>query len=135
MAAAEEPSLYARAGGEETFLRLASEFYDRVERDPLLRPMFVEETMDGPKERLALFLSMYFGGPPFYLIERGHPALPLRHARFAIGPAERDAWVQHMAEALDAIDVEDPERSEMLSAMARTAAFLTNRERSPNEEV
>ncbi|MFE5699157.1 truncated hemoglobin [Rhodococcus koreensis] len=34
------PSLYEWAGGEQSFRRLIDAFYDRVERDELLSPMF-----------------------------------------------------------------------------------------------
>ena len=34
--------------------------------------------------------------------ERGHPRLRMRHAPFAIGPAERDRWLVHMRAAVEA---------------------------------
>jgi hemoglobin len=47
-----------------------------------------------------LFLMQYWGGPPTYNEQRGHPRLRMRHAPFVIGPAERDAWLRHMHDAL-----------------------------------
>ena len=36
-----------------------------------------------------------------YNDERGHPRLRMRHMPFAIGQAERDAWLRLMLEAID----------------------------------
>ena len=53
-----------------------------------------------PSDSLYKFLSGWFGGPPLYIRERGHPRLRMRHAAFAIGPAERDQWMLCMHQAL-----------------------------------
>ena len=108
------------------FQRLTDYFYDQVETDPLLRPLFVEPTLDGPKERLALFLAQFFGGPPNYSLQRGHPMLRARHLPFPIGKKERDAWVGHMLDAIDATDIAEPARSEMREYFERAATFLMN---------
>ena len=44
-----------------------------------------------------MFLAQYWGGPPTYSEERGHPRLRMRHAPFVIGTLERDAWLRHMS--------------------------------------
>jgi len=121
------PSIYEQVGGKETFERLASEFYDGVDKDPVLRPLFVEESLDLPKRRLALFLIQYFGGPQQYMLERGHPRLRLRHLPFSIGPEERDAWVERMLAAIDAVGIAEPARSEMRNYFQAAATFLMNR--------
>ena len=45
----------------------------------------------------------YFGGPALYAEKRGHPRLRMRHHQFVIGPQERDAWLQHMARAINEV--------------------------------
>jgi hemoglobin len=92
-------SFYEAVGGEPTFRRLVAGFYRRVATDPVLRPLYPEPDLSGAEERLRLFLMQYWGGPHTYSDRRGHPALRMRHARFAIGPAERDAWLRHMTAA------------------------------------
>jgi len=68
----------------------------------------------GPaQEHLRLFLMQYWGGPTTYNERRGHPRLRMRHARFPIGEAERDAWLRHMRTAMDEIAL-DPEHDEQL---------------------
>ncbi len=86
-----EQSLYALAGGMAFFGRLVERFYDAVETDPILRPLYTEPgSMPLARRHLTLFLAQYWGGPTTYDAERGHPRLRMRHAPFAIGPAERD---------------------------------------------
>ena len=96
---------YDAVGGEPTFRRLVAGFYRRVATDPVLRPLYPEEDLSGAEERLRLFLMQYWGGPHTYSDRRGHPALRMRHAPFAIGPAERDAWLRHMTAAVEDLDL------------------------------
>jgi len=96
----EEISLYDAAGGMPFFEALVDRFYDGIEADPLLRPVYPEPDLAGARHRLTLFLAQYWGGPTTYDDERGHPRLRMRHAPFAIGPAERDRWLLHMRAAI-----------------------------------
>ncbi|HEY7484647.1 MAG TPA: globin [Streptosporangiaceae bacterium] len=98
---ATEVTFYEAVGGEETFKRLVHRFYQGVADDPLLRPLYPEADLGPAEERLTLFLMQYWGGPSTYSERRGHPRLRMRHVRFAIGIAERDAWLRHMREAVD----------------------------------
>jgi hemoglobin len=93
-------TLYDRAGGTPFFEALVGRFYDGVETDPFLRPVYPEPDLAGARHRLTLFLIQYWGGPTTYDDERGHPRLRMRHAPFAIGPAERDRWLVHMRAAI-----------------------------------
>ena len=85
------------------FEALVGRFYDGVETDPILRPLYPEPDLAGARHRLTLFLAQYWGGPTTYDQERGHPRLRMRHAPFAIGPDARDAWLAHMRAALAAV--------------------------------
>jgi len=89
--ATDPQTLYHRAGGSPFFEALVGRFYDGVETDPLLRPVYPEPDLAGARHRLTLFLIQYWGGPTTYDQERGHPRLRMRHAPFAIGAEERDA--------------------------------------------
>lgn len=118
-------SIFAWVGGEETFYRLAEAFYARVDREPVLRHMFPAD-LTGPKERLALFLMQYFGGPNTYSQRRGHPRLRMRHLPFSIGQAERDAWVGHMLAAIDEVGIQEPVRSHMREYFENSGTFMIN---------
>ncbi len=100
-----EMTFYEAVGGEETFRRLVHRFYQGVAADPLLRPLYPGEDLGPAEERLTLFLIQYWGGPNTYSRARGHPRLRMRHMPFAIGIAERDAWLRHMRDAVDELDL------------------------------
>ncbi len=122
----EQQTLYERVGGDETFRRLVDAFYARIERDPLLRPMFPDD-LEAGKEHQFLFLTQYWGGPARYNAQRGHPRLRARHLPFPIGQAERDAWVAHMIAAVDEAGIGEPDRSMLVAYFERSASFLINR--------
>src|SRR4026209_1166376 len=98
----DETSLYQAAGGMSFFEALVDRFYEGVAADPNIRPIYPEPDSAGARHRLSLFLAQYWGGPRTYDAERGHPRLRMRHAPFAIGLHERDAWLRRMRAAIDA---------------------------------
>jgi hemoglobin len=114
-------SFFAAVGGEETFRRLVERFYAGVADDPVLRPLYPEEDLGPAAERLRLFLMQYWGGPTTYSQHRGHPRLRMRHAPFAIGTRERDAWLRHMRSALVSLDL-PPQYAQPLWDYLTTAA-------------
>jgi hemoglobin len=121
-------TLYEAAGGMAFFEALVDRFYDGVATDPTLRAVYPDEDLSGARHRLTLFLAQYWGGPSIYDDERGHPRLRMRHAPFAIGPAERDAWLRVMREAIAWADP-PPEVATRLHAYFDMAAeAMRNRE-------
>jgi hemoglobin len=94
-----ETTVFEVVGGQPFFDALVERFYVRVEVDATLRPLYPTDLTPGMRS-LALFLGQYFGGPPTYSEEKGHPRLRMRHAPFAIAEAERDAWLTAMLAAL-----------------------------------
>ncbi len=126
-------TIYETVGGEPFFEELVDRFYEGVESDPLLRPMYPENDMDGARHRLRLFLIQYFGGPDTYSHERGHPRLRARHLPYSIGWPERDAWVQHMLTALKAVEAPEDAKVAMLDYFDRVATFMMNRTESSGE--
>lgn len=119
-------SLYDRVGGASVFKRLVDNFYERVAADPVLRPLFPDDLEPGKRYQF-LFLSQYFGGPPDYLAERGHPRLRMRHMPFAIDRRVKDRWLEHMLAAIDSVGIAEPDRSEMRQYFERAAEFMINR--------
>ena len=99
--ASDNKSLYEIAG-PDFFIRLVDIFYDGIETDQVLLPLYPEGSeTTGARQRLALFLIQYWGGPDTYMQERGHPRLRMRHNPFVIGALERDHWLMHMASAIE----------------------------------
>lgn len=124
----DEPSLYAAAGGMPFFEALVGRFYDGVAADPLLRPLYPEPELEGARRRLTLFLAQYWGGPRTYDGERGHPRLRMRHMPFGIGPAERDAWLRHMREAIVWTDPPPAVAARLLAYVDMAAEAMRNRD-------
>lgn len=123
--------MFEAAGGEATFRLLVERFYARVADDPLLRPVYPEEDLSSATERLTLFLIQYWGGPSTYNERRGHPRLRLRHQPFAIGQAERDAWLGHMTAAVDSLDLAPALRKALVDYFETASTAMINRPAQP----
>ena len=96
-------SVYERLGGADAVRRLVQRFYALMDQRPdaaAVRRMHPAQLADS-EDKLFKFLSGWFGGPPLYMRERGHPRLRMRHHPFRIGSAERDQWLACMRQALD----------------------------------
>ena len=125
--ATDPQTLYHRAGGSPFFEALVGRFYDGVETDPLLRPVYPEPDLAGARHRLTLFLIQYWGGPTTYDQERGHPRLRMRHAPFAIGAEERDRWLLHMRAAVAELAPPDDVAAELERYFTLAAEAMRNR--------
>jgi hemoglobin len=125
----EEPSLFIAAGGMPFFEALVDRFYDGVAADPALLAVYPEPAdLSGARHRLTLFLAQYWGGPTTYDAERGHPRLRMRHAPFAIGPAEVERWLGHMHDALAALGPAPPIAARLNAYFDMAAEAMRNRE-------
>jgi hemoglobin len=120
-----EESFYDAIGGRDTFERLVHRFYQGVAEDPLLRPLYPED-LSGPERRLTMFLEQYWGGPSTYSEQRGHPRLRMRHARFKVNPAARDAWLRHMRDAVESLDLGPQHEATLWAYLERAAFSLVN---------
>jgi hemoglobin len=102
-------------------------FYARVEKDPLLRPLFPGKTFTCAIEEFAAFLAQVLSGPSEDTQRRWWLSLHESHLRFRIGQRERDAWMQNMAQAFDDVPIEEPMRSALLSFFRQSSAYVVNR--------
>jgi hemoglobin len=120
--------MYERAGGDDYFETLTARFYAAVATDPVLRPLYPEDAarFEAARRHLKLFLIQHWGGPPVYRSERGEARLGRRHRRFAIGPAQRDAWLHHMTQAVKASGLRPLDETQMLGFFQATANHLVN---------
>jgi hemoglobin len=124
---AQSATLYERVGGLDFFVRLVDSFYDAVERDDVLAPLYPEAPdFTGARRRLTLFLAQYWGGPTTYSDERGHPRLRMRHFPFTIGPVQRDRWLAHMTAAVEATTADPAVRAELRDYFVPAAEHLRN---------
>lgn len=85
-------------GGREGIARIVERFYEKVEADIDLRPVYPENLEPG-KEKLKLFLVQWLGGPAVYSEKYGHPRLRMRHFPFVIDEKAAGRWLRHMRES------------------------------------
>jgi hemoglobin len=131
MSETEALSLYEAIGGEPAFRRLVHRFYEEVAADPELRPVYPSRDLGPAEEHLRLFLIQYWGGPADYNELRGHPRLRMRHVRFTIGPAERDAWLRHMRTAMDELELDPARDAQLWEYLVMAAHSLVNQADEP----
>jgi hemoglobin len=124
-------SFYEAAGGEEFFDRLVHRFYKLVADDPELRAVYPAQDLKPAEEHLRLFLIQYWGGPQTYNELRGHPRLRMRHARFVIDEAARDAWLRHMRTSLDELELDPALDAQLWDYLVMAAHSLLNRPTAP----
>jgi hemoglobin len=120
-------TFYEEVGGHATFVRLVARFYQGVRADPVLAPLYPQDDWQGAEERLRGFLEQYWGGPTTYSQRRGHPRLRMRHAPFAIGAVERDAWLAHMRDAVDSLELTPEQDATLWGYLEMAARSMQNR--------
>jgi hemoglobin len=118
-------------GGEELVRRLVARFYDRMEEgEPELARLHECDAegrvSPGARERFALFLLEWLGGPAGYSPVHGHPRLRMRHAHLPIDAVLRDAWLRCMKGAMDDVGVAGDVREFLDARFAEVAEMLRN---------
>lgn len=111
--------------GPERLEEVVDLFYRHVSGHPDLKPIFPDDLTE-TKRKQTQFLTQFFGGPPLYTEEHGHPMLRARHMPFVITPARADAWLSCMAQALTEAEIEEPLRSAMFERLSFTARHMVN---------
>lgn len=127
-APASEAPHYAAIGGAEGVLRLVERFYFYMEQKPCaaqIRAMHPAD-LSGSKDLLGRYLTEWFGGPRAYSPDHGHPRLRQRHKPFAIGAAERGAWLVCMRAALADEVADEAFRAQLDTAFVRLADSVQN---------
>ena len=106
-----EPTLVEWAGGPDAFRRLIDAFYDRVEHDDLLSPLFPGGVSEDHRAHVTLWWVEVMGGEPGYTEERGGYATMLDHHRgLAITADQRFRFASLMSLAADDAGLpDDPE--------------------------
>src|SRR5579863_450629 len=118
--------LYQAAGGRDVCRQLSEAFYARVQRDPVLRPLFPGKSMRCAVEAFTAFLAQFLGGPAEDAERRWWLSLHESHLRFKIGLRERQAWMSNMVEALEETPVEEPVRRALRDLFERSSGYMVN---------
>lgn len=128
-------SMFERIGGAVAIDRLVEAFYRRMDNLPeaaRIRAMHADD-LRAVGSVLKRYLSEWTGGPKLYSPEKGHPRLRQRHMGFAIGNAERDAWMLCMRGALAETVVDAAARADIEVAMAKLADWMRNQAGNPHD--
>lgn len=110
--------------------RVVDAFYDKVETDEELRPLFPAELDEG-RNKQKLFLEQWLGGEPRYSEQHGHPRLRRRHFPFVIDERAAGRWMRHMIQAFRDCGVGEPEVAELVASFGPMAKHMIN----ANEDV
>jgi hemoglobin len=111
--------------GEETLSHLVDSFYGKVQKHPLLSPIFPDDLTETARKQKQ-FLTQYLGGPQIYTEEHGHPMLRARHLPFEITPTRANAWISCMKEAMKEVELEGELRDFLLHRLQLTAHHMVN---------
>ncbi len=126
-----ERTPFELVGGADRVRALVEKFYDAMsDLEPALAQLHEcdpdGKVARGPRDRFALFLIGWLGGPQDYIAQHGHPRLRMRHGRVAVNIAMRDAWVRCMQAAMDAENIAGEVRAFLDARFADVANFLRN---------
>ena len=122
---AQPPTRFERLGGRAALEAIVATFYDRIEADAELRPVFPPDLGPG-RERQAAFLEQWLGGGPRYTRLYGEPALRRRHRPFVITERGAERWLAHFAAALEAHEVDPALARELMAALRPLALRMVN---------
>ena len=105
------PTLYEWAGGADVIERLINAFYDRVEKDELLSPLFPGGVSEEHRDHVVAWWSEVLGGPTRYTDELGgYERMIGKHRDLGITPEQRLRFATLMSVAADdALLPDDPE--------------------------
>ncbi len=120
-------------GGAENVTALVETFYDVMsEQEPALatlHPCDPDGKVARPsRDRFALFLVGWLGGPEDYVQQHGHPRLRMRHGRVPVSVPMRDAWLRCMTAAMQRHGITGEVRTFLDSRFSEVADFLRNTE-------
>ena len=118
------PTIYAWAGGRDAFARWLGRFYDLVEADPLLAPLFGGRVSTEHREHVTDWWAEVMGGPATYTDEHGgYEHMVAKHRGLAIDPERRLRFVTLLSQAAD--DVALPADPEFRAALMGYAEWGT----------
>ena len=107
----ETPTLFDWAGGARAFRALIDAFYDRVEQDDLLSPLFPGGVHEEHRAHVTTWWVEVFGGPAGYTADLGgYPTMLRHHIDLGITPEQRFRFASLMSLAADDAGLpDDPE--------------------------
>jgi hemoglobin len=131
------PTLYEWAGGQPAIERLINAFYDRVEGDELISPLFPGGVRVEHRQHVIAWWSEVFGGPDAYTRELGgYEHMLASHRGLGISSEQRRRFVSLMSVAADDAGLpDDPEFRSALMAYLEWGTRLAMHNSQPGADV
>ncbi len=131
------PTIYEWAGGRAAFERWFDAFYDLVERDDLLAPLFGGRVSAEHRDHVATWWSEVMGGPAEYTErEGGYEHMVAKHRDLAISAEQRLRFVTLLSRAADDAGLpDDPEFRAALMGYAEWGTRLAVQNSQPGAAV
>jgi len=111
--------------GKENLSQLVDNFYDLVEENPKISPLFKID-FEEIKEKQLLFLTQFFGGPQLYNQKFGHPRMRMRHIAHKIDEEAKDEWLDCMAKAIDKLSIDISLKKTIFMSFPQIAQHMVN---------
>jgi hemoglobin len=117
---------YELMGGSEKVRAVVETFYEEMFRNEPALTKLHRLDPDGRvakpmREKVALYLIGWMGGPQDYVAQNGHPRLRMRHFHVKVDKAMSEAWMRSMKSAFEKHQVTGEVRAfleEKLTALA-----------------
>jgi hemoglobin len=130
------PTIYEWGGGRAAFARLLNAFYDLVEGEPLLAPLFGGTVSREHRDHVTDWWCEVMGGPAVYTERRGgYEHMLARHRGLAIDGEARLRFVTLLSRAADATGMPaDPEFRAAVMGYAEWGSRLAVENSAPGAE-
>jgi hemoglobin len=119
--AGETPTIFEWGGGAEAFGRWLNRFYDLVEEEGTLAPLFGGSVHEEHRTHVLAWWIEVMGGPADYSANLGgYPAMLAHHRGLAITPEQRRLFVTLLSRAADEVELPgDPEFRAAIMGLCR----------------
>ena len=110
---------FRAAGGQAGIRKLIDTFFDIMGSNPAYRRIYEwhPDDIEVSRDKLALFLCGWMGGPRPCLEKYGQVAIPVVHRHLDVTEIERDMWLNCMKEALAQQDYEESLRQYLIEQL------------------
>jgi hemoglobin len=134
---ADTPTIYEWAGGAEAFERWLNAFYDLVEADELIAPLFGGKVGAEHRDHVVAWWVEVMGGPARYDSELGgYESMLTHHRGLGITPEQRLRFVTLLSRAADDVELPaDPEFRAAIMGYAEWGSRLALHNSGPGAEV
>jgi hemoglobin len=131
------PTIYEWAGGREPFAKWLDTFYDLVEADDLIAPLFGGQVTREHREHVTDWWSEVMGGPAVYSEQRGgYEHMIAKHRNLGITKNQRLRFVTLLSRAADDAGLpDDPEFRSALMAYAEWATRIALHNSQPGAKT